>query len=375
MRGRALLLIPVAVIAMAAAGCGGSSATKTTTSAPTPTKQRTVWLCFPGKASDPCEGSLATTIVRADGSTAVERPRPAARPAIDCFYVYPTVSDEDRGNSDLRIQLPELVVAQAQAEQFSRVCRVYAPMYRQITDRGLTTPSLHASPVEAYTSVVAAWRDYLAHWNHGRGVVLIGHSQGAYILKQLVKTAIDPYPKARRLLVSAILLGGQVLEGDTAAATGTFAHVPPCSSTTDTGCVIAYSSFSSTPPAHARFGRDASSSTHVLCVNPAAPGSTAAVAVDPLFPTLLVRFMSSGTAASASTPWVSFPGLYTARCERSGTASWLQITRTRVPGDTRPVVRPLYGPGWGLHATDVSIALSNLVGVVGSEARSYVKRQ
>ncbi len=62
--------------------------------------------------------------------------------------------------------------------------------------------------------MLAAWRDYLAHDNHGRGVVLIGHSQGAYVLRHLVKTVIDRSPAQRRLLVSAILLGGQVLEAN-----------------------------------------------------------------------------------------------------------------------------------------------------------------
>ena len=100
-------------------------------------------------------------------------------PPIDCFYVYPTVSDENRGNADLTIGLRQILVAQTQAARFSQVCKVYAPMYRQITNRGLTTPSLHAKPLLAYGDVLAAWRDYLAHWNHGRGVVLIGHSQGA----------------------------------------------------------------------------------------------------------------------------------------------------------------------------------------------------
>ncbi len=68
--------------------------------------------------------------------------------------------------------------------------------------------------------MLAAWRDYLAHDNHGRGVVLIGHSQGAYVLKHLVKTVIDRSPAERRLLVSAILLGGQVLDANGAGRLG-----------------------------------------------------------------------------------------------------------------------------------------------------------
>jgi hypothetical protein len=316
---------------------------------------------------------MATTVIRADGSRTVEHPRAAAQPRIDCFYVYPTVSDENRGNSDLRIELPEILIAEAQASPFSQVCNVYAPMYRQITNRGLTTPSLHAKPLLTYRSVLSAWKDYLAHYNHGRGVVLIGHSQGAYVLKHLVKTVIDGSAAERHLLVSAILLGGQVLQANGPRDRGDFAHVPPCSSPSATGCVIAYSSFGTVPPAHARFGRDASTTSHVLCVNPSQPGSNATTAITPLLPTIALRFLGADGGVHATTPWVSFPDLYTARCERSGTASWLQITRTNIAGDTRPKVRPLFGPGWGLHGTDVNIALTDLVKVVGAQAHAYAR--
>src|SRR5262249_7257471 len=192
---------------------------------------RTVWLCLPGRAADPCRTSLATTVVRANGTRSVERPRLPARPPIDCFYVYPTVSDEPTGNASLSVGLSEILVAEAQAAPFSQVCKVYAPVYRQITNRGLVTPSLNASPAMAYGDVLAAWRDYLAHYNRGRGVVLIGHSQGAYVLKHLVTTVIDRSAAERRLLVSAILLGGQVHAANSdGGRTGDFAHVPACAS-------------------------------------------------------------------------------------------------------------------------------------------------
>jgi Protein of unknown function (DUF3089) len=366
MRGRALVLGLLAAGALLA-GCGGH---KAVAPAAMPVTQKTVWLCFPGRASNPCHTSLATTVIRADGTKAVVRRRLPAQPPIDCFYVYPTVSDEPTGNSDLAIGLSQILVAETQAAPFSQVCKVYAPMYRQITNRGLTTPSLHAKPQLAYADVLAAWRDYLMHWNHRRGVVLIGHSQGAYVLKHLISTVIDHSAAQRRLLVSAILLGGQVHAANTTAARGgDFVHVPPCSSRTATGCVIAYSSFSRVPPPGARFGRSRIPGTHIVCVNPEVPGSQAAEPVAPLFPTTFLRF--TGTTIDATTPWVAFPGLYTARCEQSGNASWLQITRTNVPGDKRPAVRPTLGPGWGLHLVDVNIALSDLVAVVRSESRAF----
>ena len=194
--------------------------------------------------------------------------------------------------------------------------------------------------------MLAAWNDYLAHDNHGRGVVLIGHSQGAYILKHLVQTVIDRSAAQRRLLVSAILLGGQVLAANGPADKGDFAHVPACASPSATGCVIAYSSFGQLPPKNASFGRDPSPATHVLCVNPAAPGSTAATPVTPLFPSSLLRLAGArlgGQMSPVSTPWVAYPGLYTVQCKRVGSASWLQVTRTHLarrspPGDT-PLLR------------------------------------
>ena len=75
------------------------------------------------------------------------RPAPegAAQPAIDCFYVYPTVSDEKSGNSDLKIQDTERSIALYQASRYSQDCRVYAPMYRQVTLAGAGLPGTSGS--------------------------------------------------------------------------------------------------------------------------------------------------------------------------------------------------------------------------------------
>ena len=100
-----------------------------------------------------------------------------------------------------------------------------------------------------------AWRDYLKHYNHGRGVVLIGHSQGSFVLRQLVAKEIDSKRKVRSKLISAVLLGGNVLVKKGSDVGGDFKHVPACRSRSQTGCVIAFSTFGETPPANAIFGR------------------------------------------------------------------------------------------------------------------------
>ena len=55
---------------------------------------------------------------------------------------------------------------------------------------------------QGYEDVVEAWRAYLRRFNHGRGVVLIGHSQGTFVLRRLIREEIDPKASARRRLVS-----------------------------------------------------------------------------------------------------------------------------------------------------------------------------
>jgi pimeloyl-ACP methyl ester carboxylesterase len=146
-------------------------------------------------------------------------------PPLDCFYVYPTVSQEKRRNADLNIQTAEKAAVIPQAARFSQVCRVFAPVYRQTTGRPGGSNEL------AYGDVLAAWRDYLAHDNDGRGVVLIGHSEGAFMLEQLLR---EQGASIRKVLVSALLLGGDVQVG----ADEKFAGFPACRTSSAAGCIV-----------------------------------------------------------------------------------------------------------------------------------------
>src|SRR3954463_14922451 len=172
---------------------------------------KTVWLCRPGLAADPCNGSLSTTVFSIYGGAGkVTAPRHGRR-AIDCFYVYPTVSDQLGPNADLSIDPEVRSIALYQVARYSQVCRVFAPVYRQLTVPSLANGSITAAVARtAYHDVAAAWKEYLAKYNHGRGIVLIGHSQGAGHLQELIRTRVDDKPISRQL-VSAILLGGNVI--------------------------------------------------------------------------------------------------------------------------------------------------------------------
>jgi DUF3089 family protein len=241
----------------------------------------TVWLCRPGLQHNPCLSSLTATVQTGTGASHVQRARRARRPAIDCFYVYPTVSAQPGAIANRHIDPEERAIAINQAARFSQVCRVFAPMYRQLTLAAINggAPVTAAQRARAFADVRAAWRDYLAHDNHGRGVVLIGHSQGSFMLTQLIKEEIDGRRAVRRRLVSALLLGGNVQVPIGRDVGGDFRHIPACRSSRELGCVVAYSSFDQPPPADSLFGRVPGRSTRqVLCVNPAAlRGGTAAL--------------------------------------------------------------------------------------------------
>ena len=365
----------------------GAVATPAVTATPAPSlPDDTVWLCRPGLVDNPCAGDLDATVIEANGSTSLEPAAPAKDPPIDCFYVYPTVSRQKSTNATLAIDPEERAVAIAQAARFSQVCNVYAPMYPQLTLAAIAKPASISvtSALVAYQGVESAFNEYMANYNHGRGVVFIGHSQGAFILTALLKADVDSTPETRRLLVSALLLGGNVTVPTGKTVGGDFANIPACGSTTQIGCVVAYSSFNTTPPANALFGRTdsalnifgggSSETLQVLCVNPAAPGGGSA-ALTPYMPTQdLSALLGTGAPKSpvaAKTPFVTYPDEFSAHCQTAGGATWLQIDRTTSTTDHRPGVSSVGSPRWGLHVVDVNIALGNLVDLVHSEASAF----
>ena len=395
-----------------------ATSTTSTTAAPVPP----TWLCRPRMANDPCLSSLTTTVISPSGHGQVVTASPAVNPKIDCFYVYPTVSAQPTANANLTVDPQETAVAVDQASRFSQACNVYAPMYRQLTVAAIAgqagvTPADRAI---AYGDVLNAWNYYLAHDNHGRGVAFIGHSQGSAMLIALLKSEVDPVPAVRAHLVSAILLGGNVTVPVGQLVGGTFAHIPVCTNVNNPGCVIAYSSYSKTPPANSIFGRlsspinalsgqTPSGQDQVVCVNPVAgtsftpPSTTATTTAVPTstiaatatsttnaapagqvtgtltpyfptkaFPSASVPSMKMGKGIVAlTTPWVTFSRQYRATCLSQGGATWLQIDNTLRKGDSRPVVQQTLGPAWGLHLLDVNIALGNLVTDLQHQAQHY----
>ena len=326
---------------------------------------------------------MAASGARAPAGLGTVRPPTGQR--FDCFYVYPTVSTEPGRNANLEVQSNEIGVAIDEASLFSQVCTVWAPMYAQATARAVAGLAPHRVTHElaqaervAYASLRRAWTSFLARDDRGRPVVLIGHSQGAALLIELIAGELDRTPSRRAKLVVAILAGGNVQVPTGRTVGGSFAHVPLCTGGTRSGCVIAWSSFPGEPPADALFGRPgqgvslqsgqrSSAGQQVACVNPAAVGGGTA----PLDDYFFLREVEK-VAPPPPTQWLTFPDLYTGTCEHRGGATWLQVTDIAAAGDTRPVVAESQGPDWGYHADDMNLVLGNLVRDVAASEAAWV---
>jgi pimeloyl-ACP methyl ester carboxylesterase len=353
-----------------------------------PAGAATKWLCLPGHAPDPCVSDLETTYQTFSGASTVTNPGIAKKPKADCFYVYPTVSEQLTPSSNLQIDPAEIAIAQYQASRFSQVCRVYAPMYRQATLVGLLGPDPARYPAlrVALGDVEAAWKDYLAHYNHGRGVVLIGHSQGSSLLTQLITDEIDRNRKVRKRLISAVIPGANVMVKRGELVGGNFKHVPVCTPRSQNGCVIAYSSFAEVPPDNTRFGKPTDrysrafngpgpDGREVVCTNPADLAGdrgriNSLVRSDP-YPGIIgagLLLTYGGFPPTAPTPWVVPPDRYAAECQHANGADILRISP--VTSKSRKLA-PFPDRSWGIHVTDINIALGSLIQIVGQQIRSF----
>src|SRR6266540_2938003 len=212
----------------------------------------------------------------ADGKLTKETWAADPNAPVDCFYVYPTISTDPTPNSDMNADPAELNVIKQQFARFASKCKPYAPLYRQVTLVGLRRMLAPGATVTLdqglqYDDVKDAWNYYLKNDNKGRGVVLVAHSQGSFILNRLIREEIDGKPIQSKM-ISAILLGTVIAVPKGKDVGGSFQHVPLCKSASQVGCVITFASFRSNilPPANTLFGKVPDANMAAACTNPAA---------------------------------------------------------------------------------------------------------
>ncbi|MGQ0824182.1 MAG: DUF3089 domain-containing protein [Actinomycetota bacterium] len=408
---RGFLLVVVVALVLAAAGCAGDDDGETEAAATTDSggaedavtttvakaapaypgyasevyANTASWLCRGDVDDDPCDTDLDATVVRADGTVEVETFEPSADAAVDCFYVYPTISTDETPNSDMLAgEDQEIFVVRQQAARLGSVCRVFAPIYRQTTLTALVA-RLSGGEIApntgetAYADVVDAWKHYMANDNGGRGVVLIGHSQGSGLLTRLLADEIDPDADMRSRLVSAYLLGSGVAVPTDADVGGAFTNVALCRAREQVGCAVSYASFraSAPPPANSFFGRV--DEGRAACVNPAALEGGRGT-LRPYFPAdgraILSGQGPSGSdwtqGATVDTPFVTLPDFVDAECVEADGFSYLSLSVRGDPADPR--IDDIGGdltPEWGMHLIDANVAMGSIVDLVAEQAEAY----
>ena len=336
------------------------------------------WLCLPGR-TDICTTPLKTTALNPNGYGSTGQSVVTKDAGVDCFVVYPTVSRDGGMNSDMTPgDGEEKAAIVSQFARFSGACKIYAPVYRQMTLAAVAAAGAGADvtrpAILAYSDVRSAWREYLAKHNKGRRFVLLGHSQGSLMLQQLISNEIEGKPAAARMKL-AIIPGFNLLVPQGKLVGGTLKQTPVCSKPGQTGCVMTWVSFRerNVPPTGAIFGVADKPGMTVACTNPARPGATGWVGLDSYWnarSTLPVPGgpISWSTEGAPPTPFLRTEGLVSAQCVSDGPRGYLSIRTNADPNDKRTDrvggevgILGMFIPGWGMHLADMSAPMGDLI--------------
>lgn len=138
-------------------------------------------------------------------------------PPADIFFIHPTTFDGGRDwngpiDDAASQRLLDRVMLPNYAGPFARVGRLFAPRYRQASLYAHQTlrEDARAARVFAYGDVLTAFRYYLAHFNQGRPIILVGVEQGGLLVDRLLREQIDGDPQLAAHLAAAYLIDAVV---------------------------------------------------------------------------------------------------------------------------------------------------------------------
>ena len=334
------------------------------------------WLCHPDFDGTyaACDGDLSATLVFANGSTMVEPHVVNTDAEFDCFYIYPTVSLDPSGNSDLNPGR-EIIATFVQFARYNRVCRVFAPLYRQITLAGLTGMA-PADGQLAFGDVLDAFRYYVAN-NTGRGFILVGHSQGAGHLSILVREEIEGNAYLQEHMIAAHLIGTTINLPLNSNVGAEFAATPPCASSADIHCFISFNSFrpDEPPVIGATTLGIADNGLRAACIHPNGMAN-GTLFLDAYFQVNDVGpFANEAMDANIDTPFFKVPQLITGECREDGRLGYLAIEIMADINDPRMDDVEASSPPRGLHAIDMHLGIGDLVTTAEQQADTWLDQR
>ena len=263
----------------------------------------------------------------------------------------------------------------SQAARFTRTCRVFAPFYRQITLPTFSSPDAARYLDIAYGDVRDAFQHYLARDNGGRPFVIVGHSQGTFMLSRLAQDLIDPDPALRSQLVVALLVGGRVLVPPGTVVGGTFQNLPLCTDDAQTGCVIAFRTYAEGYPPENESNASGDPTLEMACTNPAALGGGEAPFRGSYFPREINQpIFQVGDPPDVPTAFAALENLWTGACVPDTTGNpYLEVRFRPGVGDLRTnqinLDHPALAPSFlGTHILDFNFTLGDLLAQVEGRA-------
>jgi hypothetical protein len=337
-----------------------------------------LWMCRPDNEPNECARNLDMTELKPDGSRATVKHERAQKPEFDCFYVYPTVlltgAPQMVDFTDKGLE-PVLDPLLSQGARFSSLCEIYAPLYRQTGLSG-GRPVAGADVGRAVQDVRDAFAYYLKNLNRGRKFVLMGHSQGTSMLTQMMQMDVDPVAEVRAKLISALLIGYGVYVPPSQQVGGTFKHIPLCTKEGETGCAVAFASYSADAPpmASSLFGKPMNGNEWA-CVNPATLSGNTGAYTGSIFPITTANASFNADTkppADISTPFVLYRGMFKGECVTRGDFHYLEYTLVSDKSDPRGIPpwrhTSVDALGFGTHLVDYQVALEDLVTAVSKQA-------
>lgn len=161
---------------------------------------------------------------------------------VDVFYIYPTIYTKGKNwNADVYDKRLNRRIAnypvKYQASVFNKVCRVYAPYYRQAIVKVFYEPSEDGEKALdfAYQDIKLAFEQFLL-WTGDRPIIIASHSQGTYHAARLLKDYFDGTELQKRLVCAYTVGLGMKREN--------YKSLVPCEDSTQTRCYVTWSSFS-----------------------------------------------------------------------------------------------------------------------------------
>ena len=377
------------------------------------------WICSPKKSfgAHTCATDTESTDVSSSGARRLVEAKAVSDSAakVDCFYVYPTTSLDQKGNSDFSYaDDQENFMVKSQAAAYSSVCSVWAPVYQQLTAMDLAG-FVNGDNDLAFTDIQDAFRTFLAtRKDQTRPFLLIGHSQGAQHLAKILKEEVAPCPEVQSRLVAAHLIGappGTVLVDKDAEGSST--TTPACTSATQTGCIVAFNSFETQGPQDCAFSSNVLSTLpeglKIPCVSPQAllkssttqgrwllsptAGGSSKSGLYGMIKTMLpggkdAHLYQPGpyadnklNAAKINTDFFSMNGRFAAECKSAcdGKFEYLffSVNDPDDNSDPRPAViagtMPKNAFIDGSHLADVNLALESLVELARQQSKAWGK--